>query len=112
MSKCPKHCTREIDEHLDENGIEINPSSGDLTIKNARELGARNLDSLKVSKVKKSLGDCLDLIPSPYHSVKIQIMDRKGVKTQHCWMLSTYLFVDNSKQCFAFTPQADFPAHI
>ena len=54
MSKCPKHCNELIDKHLDENGIEISQSSGDLTIKNARELGARNLDSLKVSKVKKS----------------------------------------------------------
>jgi hypothetical protein len=48
MSKCPRHCTREIDEHLDENAIEISQSSGDLTINNVRDL-----DSLKVSKMKK-----------------------------------------------------------
>ena len=42
-------------------------------------------------------------MPSPSPAVKIQIMGGKGVKAQK--------FVDNAKQCFAFTPQANFPAH-
>ena len=35
----------------------------------------------------------MDLIPSPSHSVKIQIMGRTGVKAKHCWMLSTNLWI-------------------
>jgi hypothetical protein len=42
-------------------------------------------------------------------------MGGKGVKAKHCWVLSTNFsfqeFVDNTQQCFAFTPQANFPAH-
>jgi hypothetical protein len=47
--------------------------------------------------------------------VKIQIIGRKGVKAKHCWTLSTNFgiqkFVDNAQQCFASTPQANFPAN-
>ena len=40
-------------------------------------------------KVENISEDSLDLIPSPSLSVKIQIMGGKGVKTKHCWVLST-----------------------
>ena len=51
------------------------------------------------------------MIQSSSPSEKIQIMGRKGVKVKlkHCW-----LFVVNkllNAKCFAFTPQANFPAH-
>ena len=29
----------------------------------------------------------------------------------HCWVMSTKFFFDYAQQCFAFTPQANFPAH-
>ena len=41
-------------------------------------------------KVKK---DSLDSIPSPSPSVKIQIVDGKGIKAKHCWMLSTNIWI-------------------
>jgi hypothetical protein len=43
----------------------------------------------KLVKVENILKGSLDLIPSPSPSVTIQIMGGKGVKTKHCWMLST-----------------------
>ena len=37
------------------------------------------------------------------------------IKAKHSWMMSTNFFfrmcVDNAQQCFAFTPEANFPAH-
>jgi hypothetical protein len=50
--------------------------------------------------------------------VKIQIMGGKGkANAKYCWALSTNflfskVFVDNTQQCFAFTPQANFLAII
>ena len=48
------------------------------------------------------LEDSLDSIPSPSPLVKIQIIGGK---------FSRGKFVDNAQQCFAFTPQVNFPAH-
>ena len=76
-------------------------------------------NGLKIIKVKKILKGSLDSIPSPSPSVKIQIMGGevclryKGktllgvVNKLFCFQK----FVDNTQQCFAFTPQANFPAH-
>ena len=72
-----------------------------------------------ICKVEKILKGSLDLIPSPSPSVKIQIMGGKvclrskgksllGFVNKR---LKTKKFVDNAKQCFANTPQANFPAH-
>ena len=58
------------------------------------------------SKADKFLKSSLDLIPSPSPSVKIQIMCGKVYL-----MCKGKNFVDNTQQCFAFTPQANFPAH-
>ena len=44
---------------------------------------------LKTLHDRKIQEDSLDSILSPSHSVKIQIMGGKGVKTKHFWMLST-----------------------
>ena len=44
-----------------------------------------------IGKVEKILKGSLNWIPSPSLNKK---------------------FVDNAQQCFAFTPQANFPAHI
>ena len=70
------------------------------------------------NKVEKILKGNPDLILSPSSLVKIQITGRKVClrhKAKHCWALSTNFFfqkfVDNTNQCFAFTPQANFPAH-
>ena len=52
------------------------------------------------SKVKKIYEDSLDLISSP--SVKIQIMGGKDV-------CKGKTLVGVAQQCFAFTPQANFP---
>ena len=41
------------------------------------------------NKVEKILKDILDSIQSPSPSVKIQIVFAWGVKTKHCWALST-----------------------
>ena len=72
------------------------------------------------SKVEKILKGSLDLIPSPSPSVKIQIMGRKVClsckgKKLLCVvnkLLKNKKFVDITQQCFAFTTQANFPAHI
>ena len=50
----------------------------------------------------------MDLIPSPSPSVKIQIMDRKGIKKKTLLGVVNKLFVFKS---FAFAPEAHFPAH-
>ena len=38
-----------------------------------------------------------------------------GNKAQHCWVMSTIFFfqkfLDNTKQCFAFTTRVNFPAN-
>ena len=49
-------------------------------------------------KVENIQEGSLDLIPSPSPTVKIQIMGGK-------------VCLARSQQCFAFTPQANFPAH-
>ena len=72
-----------------------------------------------ISKVEQILKGSLDLIPSPSLSVKIQIYRRKSlleVIRQNiagcCQQTFCYQkFVDNAQQCFAFTPQANFPAY-
>ena len=55
-----------------------------------------------------------EAIKSPSFSVKIQIFGGE-VYLRHCWVMSTSFlflkFIDNAHQCFAFTPQANFPAH-
>ena len=48
-------------------------------------------------------------MPLPSTFVKIQIMGGKGVKAKHSLCLQK--FVDNVQQCFAFTPQENFPVH-
>ena len=70
-------------------------------------------------KVEKILKGNLNLVPSPSSSVKIQIMGGKvcltckgktllGVFNK---LLKTKKNVDKDLQCFASTPQANFPAH-
>ena len=62
-----------------------------------------------------SVGNC-GVFNSPKKPMK-KIMGGKvvyrGVQAKHCWVLSTTFenkkFVDNVQQCFAFTPQANFP---
>ena len=54
-------------------------------------------------KVEKIYVDSLVLIPSASPSVKIQIIGGKVFCFQK--------FVYNAQQCFAFTPQADFPSY-
>ena len=52
--------------------------------------------------------DSLDSIPS--FSVKIQIMGEKGAgDCQQTFCIQK--FVDNAQECFAFTAQANLPAH-
>ena len=60
-------------------------------------------------KLEKILKGSLNSIPSHSPSVKIQIMGRKI-----CLRCKgkTLLCVDNAQQCFSFTPQANFTAHI
>ena len=83
----------------------------------------RNCGNVKVEKI---LIGRLNSIKSPSPSVKIQIKGGKvclrcksktllGVvnkllKTKGL-LTSPSKFVDNAQQCFAFTPQANFPAH-
>ena len=78
------------------------------------KIGVHEIKSFKVEKILKG---SLDSIPSP--SVKIQIMG--GGSLLEVWRQNitgccqqTFCFqnfVDNTQQCFAFTPQANFPAH-
>ena len=78
-----------------------------------------NCRPLCFSKVEIFLKGGLDLLPSPSPSVKIQIMGGKvclrckgktllGVVNK---LLKKKKNVDITQQCFAFTPQANFPAH-
>ena len=63
-------------------------------------------------KVENILKVSLDSIPSPSPLVKIQIMGWKKNIVGPCKQTFEYkIFVDNAQQCFAFTPQANFPAH-
>ena len=66
-----------------------------------------------VGKVENILKGSLDLIPLPLPSVKIQIMGRKvSLRYKGKTLLEVFQkFVDNSQQCFAFTPRANFPAY-
>ena len=64
-------------------------------------------------KEEKILEGSLDSIPSPSPSVKIQINGGKvclRCKAKDCWAFCFQKFVDNVQQCFAFTPQENFPA--
>ena len=58
-----------------------------------------------IIKVEKILKGSLDSISSPSPSVKIQIIGRKRQN------ICIQKFVDNDQQCFAFTPQENFPAY-
>ena len=70
-------------------------------------------------KVENILKASLALIPSPSPSVKIQIMGgkvclmskRQNVAGSCQQTFENKEFVDITQQCFAFTPQANFPAH-
>ena len=65
-------------------------------------------------KVEKILKGSLDLIPSPSPSMKIQILGRKVCLRCKGLCQQTFenkKFFDNARQCFAFTPQANFLAH-
>ena len=53
----------------------------------------------------------MDSIPSPSPSVKIQIMGRKFCLRHKGKTFCFHKFIDNAQQYFAFTPQANFPAH-
>ena len=70
-----------------------------------------------LGKVENILKGSLDSISSPLHTVKIQIMAGKVClkskgRTLLCQQTFCFQnFVDNAQQCFAFTPQANFPAH-
>ena len=54
-------------------------------------------------KSKKNYEDSLDWIPSP--SLKIQLMGGKGVKSKHCWMLSTNFCI----HCFCLYASSNLP---
>ena len=58
------------------------------------------------AKVEKIQEDSLDSIPSSSPSVKIEIIGGK------VYLRKFQKFVNNAQQCFAFTPQTNFPAHI
>ena len=64
-------------------------------------------------KVENFLKGSLDLIPSPSSSVKIKVMGGKVCLSCKGKTLLGIVkkFVDNAQQCFAFAPQANFPAH-
>ena len=69
-------------------------------------------------KVEKILKGSLNLVPSPFTSMTTQIMGGKVFlrcegKTLLDVVSKLFIskFVDNAQQCFAFTPQANFPAH-
>ena len=56
------------------------------------------------TKLEKILKGCLDSIPSPLPSVKIQIQIIGGkVKNKK--------FVDTTQQCFGSLPQVNFPVN-
>ena len=68
------------------------------TFSNHEELFVHSCEQIKVEtneledKVEKVLKGSLDSIPSPSHSVKIQILGGKvclRCKGKHCWALST-----------------------
>ena len=67
-----------------------------------------------VHRIEKILEDSLDTISSP--SVKIQIMGGKeslGCKGKTLLGVANKLLkTKHFQQCFAFTPEANFPAHI
>ena len=70
---------------------------------------------LKVEKILKGSLE-VDSILLPPPSAKIQIMGGKTclrLEVKHCFKQSFCFqrFVDNTQQYFAFTPQANFPAH-
>ena len=67
-------------------------------------------------KGENVLKGSLDLITSPSPSLKIQIIGRKLYLRQNIvrWCQQTFCFqkfVDNTQQYFAFTSEANFPAH-
>ena len=67
------------------------------------------------SKVEKILKGSLDSIPSPSRSCEhlnfLFSLFWPNI-AGHCQQtLLNKKFVDNAQQCFAFTPQANFPAH-
>ena len=92
-----------------------------LCFKSSRPWKAGTLPTIggcQLDKEEKILKCNLNLFSSP--SLKIQIMGKKvrlscegktllGVVNK---LLKIEKFVDNAQKCFAFTPQANFPAHI
>ena len=70
-------------------------------------------------KVEKILEGSLDSIPSLSPSVKIQIIGGKVYLREYGKtllgdvnkLIEIQKFLDNAKQYFAVTPQANFPAH-
>ena len=69
------------------------------------------ISSSKFFKVEKILIGSLDLIPSPSPSVKIQIMGRKVWLRCKGKTLLGIVNNDITKQCFALSPQVNFPAN-
>jgi hypothetical protein len=56
----------------------------------------------------------MDLIPSPSHSVKIQIICGKVYLMSMLGDVNNFFVfksADNAQQCFAFKPQANFHGH-
>ena len=69
-----------------------------------------------IVKVEKILEGSLDLILSPSPSVKIQIMGGKVCLRQNnagrCQQtFENKMFVVITQQCFALTPEVNFPVH-
>ena len=62
-------------------------------------------------KIEFFLKGSLDLIPSPLPSVKTQILGRELCLRCKGKTLKYKKFVDITQQCFAYTPQANFPAN-
>ena len=69
------------------------------------------------AKVEKILKGSLDLIPSPfsensnYGRESLLHVLRQNIAGQCQQAFCFQKFVDNAYRCFAFTPQANFPAH-
>ena len=65
----------------------------------------------QVCKEEKISKGSLDLIPSPSKSREYLIFFRQNIARCCQQIFCFQKFVDNAQQCFAFTPQAIFPAH-
>ena len=71
----------------------------------------RNILEKIKCKVEKILKGSLNLFSSPSPSLKIQIKGGNVCLSFESKTFENKKFADNTRQCFAFTPQANFPAN-